>query len=133
MKYLPNAILLFLLLASPLALSAQESLPDTSSAEDPLEKSLTLVNDTISLIENIQTDNESLKVALENVSDMLTLQGQLLNEQAQTQAEQSKISERQATLLNRELRRGKILKWSLIISVPLFTGFGIWAGWEMAK
>jgi hypothetical protein len=115
------------------ALHSQE-LPDTESqAVDPLEKSLTLLNDTISLVETIQNDNENLKVTLQNVSDMLKAQGQLLNEQAQTQAEQSKISARQSLLLGRELRKGKVLKVSLIISVPVCIGLGIWAGWQLNK
>jgi hypothetical protein len=114
-------------------LPAQELSPDISSEDNPLEKSLLLISDTINLIENIQNDNESLKVTLDNVSDMLKMQGRLLNEQAKTQAEQSAISERQATLLGRELRKGKILKWSLIVSVPVFTGLGMWAGWRLSK
>ncbi len=65
--------------------SAQE-LPQPELPADPLEKSLTLTDDTISLIETIQSDNENLKAALSNVSDMLKAQGELLNEKAKTQA-----------------------------------------------
>ena len=114
--------------------------PGTTTEGNPLEKSLSLISDTILLVENIQKDseqlmrnNDSLENALTNVSDMLQIQGQLLNEHAQTQAQLSAISDRQRYLLSRELKKGKILKWSLIASVPACTGLGIWLGWRLSR
>ena len=126
-----TALFVCLFFSSPVA-PQQQSVSDIPPT-DPLGRSLILIDDTISLVESIQSDNESLKTALENVSGMLQTQGRLLNEQAKTQAEQSAISQRQALLLNRELRKGKILKWSLIISVPACIGLGVWAGIEIHK
>jgi len=140
--------LLFFLSALPPALFSAE-LPSeklTSEAapesprEDPLEKSLSLIEDTISLVESMRSDNELLKssngaleTALQNVLDMLQLQGQLLKEQAETRAGLSEICEKQRNLLNRELKRGRLLKWSLIISAPACAGLGIWLGIRIGR
>jgi hypothetical protein len=126
--------LYFLSVFAPLhCVFGQEQSPEALPGGGPLERSLGLVLDTISLIESIQSDSERLKETLRNVSDMLTLQGQLLNEQAETQAGLSAISQRQSLLLGRELRKGKILKWSLIISAPVCTGLGVWLGWTLSR
>jgi len=128
-------LFVFVLLGLSSVLQAQNLLSKDYTVDDPLEMSISLLLDTISLIENIQSDNkllktnnESLEAALMNVSDMLKLQGQLLNEQAKTQTEQLAISMRQSYLLNRELRNGKLLKMSLIISVPACIGLGMLIG-----
>ena len=130
-----SALLLVLLLAQPAWASLPSGLQGEAQEEDPLEKSIALIEDTLSLIRNIQSDNELLKntnealeTALTNVSDMLQLQGQLPNESAAIQAEQSAISQRQSFLLGRELKKGKILTVSLIVSVPVCIGLGIWVG-----
>ena len=128
-------LFVFVLLGLSSVLQAQNLLSKDYTVDDPLEMSISLLLDTISLIENIQSDNkllktnnESLEAALMNVSDMLKLQGQLLNEQTKTQTEQLAISMRQSYLLNRELRNGKLLKMSLIISVPACIGLGMLIG-----
>jgi hypothetical protein len=120
-------IFVFFLSALPLALFSQEPQPEYTHG-DPLEMSLSLVEDTITLVENIQKDNESLQAELNRVLDISKTQGQLLKEQARTQAEQSAIYEKQATLLSKELKKGKVLKWSLIVSVPVCFGLGVWLG-----
>ena len=137
----------YLLLAMPFFLSVQPawaSPPSGSSEEvppeDPLERALILIDESISLQESLQNEiellrqtNDSSKTALTNLSNMLTLQGALLREQAGSQRQLSLISERQATLLGKELKKGKILKVSLIVSVPLFTGLGIWIGTSLTR
>lgn len=122
MKWI-NIFFLFLVLLPPLWSQAL-----AENQADPLERSLSLISDTLTLIETIETGNEQLKAELTNASALLKEQGRLLNEQATTQAEQSAISGRQATLLKRELRRGKALKVSFLVSVPVCLGLGIWAG-----
>ena len=130
--WLRKCLFIFLLVFS-WALFAQELSLENCTEDDPLAKSLNLIEDTIILLENIQADNESLNTALTNASTMLRLQGQLLAEQAKTQDELYQISEMQRNLLSKELRKGKILTWSLAVSVPVCIGFGIWLGWKLNK
>jgi hypothetical protein len=140
MKKISMFILLSYLFALPGLYAQPDILQEDLLQDDPLIKSLSLITNTISLVQNIQADNEllknnneSLELALTNVLDMLKMQGASLIAQAKTQAEQSAISSRQANLLGKELKKGKILKWSLIIAAPLCTGLGIWAGMKLAK
>ena len=92
-----------------------------SEPDNPLMKSIDLIENTIILLENTRTDNEKLKMELIDASESL-------KEQKQIQAEQSQIYARQSILLSRELKKTKLLKVSLAVSVPTFTAIGIWIG-----
>jgi hypothetical protein len=85
------------------------------------------------LTEDMLSDNESLKSALENLDVLLKTQGELLAEQERAFSECREISRRQSELLGKHIRRSRTLTVSFIVGIPLAAGAGLLAGWLMSK
>lgn len=117
----------------------QQLWPQASLGEN-LETLTVLIDRSLETVNGMESGNESLKAALENLevslktqSLLLRQQGELLNEQEAGYQRLQGIYERQGKYLDTLQFRSKIWKWSLIIAVPACTGLGIWLGASMLR
>jgi ABC-type transporter Mla subunit MlaD len=109
------------------------------SIEENLMTLESLIDGSIASIARMESENESLKQALENLeaslrtqSRLLREQGGLLNEQAANYEQQREIYGKQSAYLKSLQGKLKIYKASLMIAVPVCIGFGTWLGWKIA-
>jgi hypothetical protein len=119
---------LLLLLALSWALPAQEFTP----VYENLDRLSGLIESELSLNGDMIRDNESLKSALNTLSELLREQGKLLGEQEQNSLKERAISARQAELLTRYIGRSRNLTIGLIVAVPAAVGAGTLIGWGLA-
>jgi hypothetical protein len=65
------------------------------------------------------SQNNDLKVVLENVSDMLKDQGNIIRDLQFDKEQLEAIRQQQTTVVNKVIFQNKIMKWSVGIGVPV--------------
>lgn len=117
-----SIILLLAFLSQPLYSLELYSSPAQSNLTD-LEQLMTdLQNDSVTqriLVEDLQKQLETANQSVENLTESL-------NEISELQKTQSKLLKKQDTTL-------KVLKWSLVLSIPIAFTAGLMIGWNLKE
>jgi hypothetical protein len=112
-------IFIILLILVTICAFSQEGNNENDNILDNIDLAISQVDRVIEEHQQLLSQNDDLKVVLENVSDMLKDQGNIIRDLQIDKQQLEAIREQQSLVVSKIIFQNKVMKWSIGIGVPI--------------